>query len=603
MIGIFLHTILAITRRAAAACADGSLFERLHYLWRAWRAVRVIAPSGTFDADWYKRDGTLGGSPRRLIWHYVLRGAQEGRSPSPSFDSARYLRAYPQVGLAGLNPLAHYVAEGRALGLQTYAAPRAALPRQVFSQAAYSAWIAERSRLDSPIAARLLARASGLPPLAVNGAGGDEQDHVLLLPRGVGLADSALLFLRAAIAAAPEADLLYADEDLQAADGTRQTPWFKPDFDPELQSAADLLGPATVFRRPLLARLGWDGRAPDAGGLHGLTARAVALGCHIHHVPRILFHRSRSPSLSPVAAAWPGPKPRVSVIMPTRDHASLLRKAAYGVLQNTDYAPLELLIVDNGSRRRATFRLFAELAADPRVRILAAPGPFNWSALNNRAAAAARGDILVLLNNDVEIVSPAWLGEMAARAAQPAIGAVGAKLLYPNGTIQHAGMTIDAAGCFSHMLRGAPADSPGVFGENRVCHTVAAVTGACLAIRRKLFLEVGGLEPDSLAVTCNDIDLCLRVRHAGYRVVYVPQAVLMHREAASRGHDASAARMARVVAERDYLRRRWGALATHDPYLNANLCLLNGQPALEAPGSDAFETNAHWIETAATVNA
>ncbi len=585
MVGIVLPGILAILRRAAAACADGSLFERLHYLWRAWRAVRIIAPSGTFDADWYARHGTPAGSRRRLIWHYVLRGAHEGRSPSASFDSALYLRAHPQVGLAGLNPLAHYVTKGRALGLQTYEAPRAAMPRQVFSQAAYTAWTVERSRLDAPVAARLHAGASGLPPLDVNGAAGAPADHVLLLPPGVTLADSAVLHLRAAIAAAPDADLLYADEDVLAPDGSRHTPWFKPDFDPEMVRAGDMLGPAAVFRRPLLARLGWRGEVPDATDLRGMTETAAGLGCHIHHVPSILFHRPRAPALSPVSAPLPGQKPLVSIIMPTRDRAALLRKAAHGVLHNTDYPALEVLLVDNGSRKRATFRLFTELAADPRVKILSAPGPFNWSAINNRAAASAQGDILVLLNNDVEIVSPGWLSEMVAHALRPGIGCVGAKLLYPDGTLQHAGMSIDATGCFSHMLRGAPSDAPGLFGEMRVTRSVAAVTGACLAIRRDVFHAVGGLEPDTLAVTCNDIDLCLRVRHAGYRVVYAPQTVLMHREAASRGHDVSAAQMARVLGERDYLRRRWGELATRDPYLNANLCLLNGLPALEAPGA------------------
>jgi GT2 family glycosyltransferase len=577
--------MLAILRRLETACADGSLFERLHYLWRAWRAVRVIAPSGSFDADWYARDGTLAGSPRRLIWHYVLRGAHEGRSPSAAFDTASYLRAHPQVGLAGLNPLAHYLTKGRSLGLRTHPAPRAALPRQVFSQAAYTAWTLERSCLDAPVAARLQAGVRHLPPLAVNDAAAADAAHILLMPDGVTLAETALLHLRAAIAAAPEADLLYADEDFLAPDGSRRAPWFKPDFDPELLRAGDLLGPATVFRRTLLGKLGWDGQVPDATELRRMTDAAAALRCPIHHVPRILFHRSRPPGLSAPAAPLPDPRPLVSIIMPTRDHAALLRKAARGVLQETDYEKLELLIVDNGSSRRATFRLFAELAADPRVRILPAPGRFNWSAINNQAARAAHGDILVLLNNDVEIISPGWLGEIVARAAQPGIGAVGAKLLYPDGSLQHAGMTIDGNGCFSHILRGAPADSAGISGEMLVARTVAAVTGACLAIRRDLFFEVGGLEADRLAVTCNDIDLCLRVRHAGYRVVYTPHAVLVHREAASRGHDVSTAQMARVLGERDYLRRRWGELATRDPYLNPNLCLLNARPALEAPSA------------------
>jgi GT2 family glycosyltransferase len=579
-----LQNLLAILRRAGAACADGSLPERLHYLWRAWLAVRVIAPSGAFDAAWYARDGRIAGSPKCLIWHYVLRGAQEGRSPSSAFDTAQYLRAYPQVGFAQLNPLAHYVTRGRRQGLRAYRAPPAAMPRQPFSQAAYDAWTLERARCVAPMLERLRYSAD-LPPLDVAGRGGSAASHVLLLPPGVTEDGAAVLRLRAAMQADPAADLFYADEDRLSPDGQRSAPWFKPDWDPDLAKAGDLLGPATVFRRSLLAELGWDASVPSSDTLRRLTEAAVMRGARVGHVTAILFHRAHSPTLKRPATPAPARKPLVSIIMPTRDRAKLLRKAARGVLKNTDYGPIELLIVDNDSRQRATHHLFGELATDPRVRILRAPGPFNWSAMNNQAAQAAHGEIFVLLNNDVQITSPHWLSVMVAQAARPEIGAVGAKLLYPNGTLQHAGLTIDSAGCFCHTMRGAPADEPGLFGEMHVTHAVAAVTGACLAIRRDVFFEVGGLEQDVLAVTCNDIDLCLRVRQAGYRVVYAPEAVLVHREAASRGHDVSATQRARVLREREYVRQLWGDLAVHDPYLNANLCLLFGRPALEAPAA------------------
>ncbi len=561
---------------------DGHLTERLGHLWRAWCAVRVIAPSGAFDAAWYASNGRLAGSRTRLIWHYVLRGVQEGRSPSPAFDTAKYLRAYPQVGLAQLNPLAHYLEHGRAVGLEAYEASPGTLPRQPLSQTAYLAWIVERAHIDAPVIERLRSRAD-LPELDVAGARDSGASHILLLPPGVSADSTALLHLRAAMAADPGTDVFYADEDRVAASGERSAPWFKPDWDPDLSQSGDLLGPATVIRRSLLADLGWDGTVPSPQGLRRLNEKAAGRAGRIGHVAGVLFHRAVSPVLLRQITSPPEARPLVSIIMPTRDRAQLLRKAAYGVLQETDYGPIELLILDNGSTQPATRRLLRELATNPRVKILPAPGPFNWSALNNQAADVATGEILVLLNNDVEIIQPGWLAVLVAQALRPEVGAVGAKLLYPNGTLQHAGLTIDPSGCFCHVMRGAAADAPGPFGEMQVTRSVAAVTGACLAIRRAVFLEVGGLEQDTLAVTCNDIDLCLRVRHAGYRVVYAPDAVLIHREAASRGHDASAAQQARVLRERNYLKQHWGAFATQDPYLNANLCLLYGQPALEAP--------------------
>jgi GT2 family glycosyltransferase len=478
--------------------------------------------------------------------------------------------------MAGDNPLAHYVSQGRGQGYATYPAA-AGLPRQPYSPPAYAAWLAEMGRLSAPAPA-------GPSPFAVlRQADPGGTPYLLLVPAGVGLADGAMPALSRYIRAAPDLDLVFADEDRIDEAGRRHSPWFKPGLDPELMLAGDLTGPATLFSRALLQRLGWDGRLPDAEGLRQLGRRAIESGCRAGHCPAVAFHRPGPPRLTQTGFAVPEPHPLVSLIIPTRDRARLLATALVGILAATDYAPLEVLIVDNGSRERATAALFDRLSGDARVRVLRAPGAFNWSALNNRAAREARGEVLVLLNNDVEIISPGWLTELVAQACRPAVGIAGGKLLYPDRTVQHLGMTLDPAGSFCHIMRGAPADAPGFVGELAVTRSVAAVTGACLAIRRDLFFAVGGLEESELAVTSNDIDLCLRVRHAGFRVVLAPECVLVHHEAASRGHDGGPAQLARVRAERDYLRRRWGAMAETDPFLNPNLCLLFDRPALEAP--------------------
>ena len=207
----------------------------------------------------------------------------------------------------------------------------------------------------------------------------------------------------------------------------------------------------------------------------------------------------------------PDPPPLVSVIIPTRDRASLLARSAWGVLARTDYHPLELLIVDNDSREAETAAVLADLAQDARVRVLHHPGGFNFAAINNHAVQEARGEIVVLLNNDVDVIRPDWLGEMVGQALRPDVGAVGAKLLYADGRLQHGGVVLGPGLAATHILRLAERDDPGVNGQLALARSLLCVTGACLAMRRAVFLEVGGLNAERLGIAFNDLDLCLRV--------------------------------------------------------------------------------------------
>lgn len=277
------------------------------------------------------------------------------------------------------------------------------------------------------------------------------------------------------------------------------------------------------------------------------------------------------------------PSPLVTVIVPTRDRARLLARCADGVLRGTDYAPLELLIVDNDSRQSRTAQLLRRLQADRRVRVLAFPGAFNWSAMNNAAVRAARGEVIVLLNNDVEVLEPGWLRHMVSLALRSDTGVVGARLLFPDGTVQHAGITLGPGCVADHVLHHAPGDAPGYQGMLGVTRTVAAVTGACMAMRRAVFDAVGGFEAAHLGVACNDVDFCLRVRARGWRVVCTPLAELRHHEAMSRGPDATAAQLDRVRSERAYLLATWGAAAECDPYLGPNLAAIGGDLVLARP--------------------
>ncbi len=428
------------------------------------------------------------------------------------------------------------------------------------------------------------------------------------------LAENALYEVAAALERWPDTDLIYSDEDKVDARGRRSEPYFKPDWSPEFALGQNLANHLAVFRRAVVEeldglRLGFEG-AQD----WDLVLRLAERGGRVRHVPKVLYHwrqRAGRESFSerdmarcaeaarravaehlartgqsaeaqplPAAPGWlrvrraaPRPPPLVSVIVPTRDRADLLALCADGVLNRTAYAPLELLIVDNGSMESRTAALFETLRADPRVRILSAPGPFNYSALNNRAAAEARGEILVLLNNDVVVRGPAWLEAMVAQAVRPQVGAVGAKLLYPDGRLQHGGVTLGLGeqGIAGHAGLGARPGSPGYNGQLVLAREVSAVTGACLALRREVFEAAGGLDDAELAVAFNDVDLCLKIRALGYSVIWTPLAELEHRESASRGSDAAGAARSRFEAEAEVMRRRWGPLLEADPFANPNI--------------------------------
>ena len=412
----------------------------------------------------------------------------------------------------------------------------------------------------------------------------DPDSLVCWLAPGDQLAPSAFHEAVAAFAAHPGTRLLYTDEDV--IDGSlRRAPRFKPDFSPDAAFASDVIGQLALYRAGLLA-----GINADEQRLPGLAVRAAAAAGGVRHLPAILCHRGADPEIAD-PAAWPrlriplpDPTPTVTAIVPTRDHPALLAACTQGLLKHTTYGPLEVLVVDTGSTDPEALALLAELETDPRVRILHYPGPFNFAALNNAAAREARGDVLVLLNNDTEVLHPDWLGEMVSHAMRPDAGAVGARLLYPDGTIQHAGILLGPDGAATHVGRGAPGNAPGYLGQFACTRDLSAVTGACLAIRAEVWRKVGGMD-ERLAVTWNDIDLCLRVRHAGLRVIWTPFAALLHREGTTRGLEAGdAAREARFREEQAIVRARWGEALNHDPFLNPNLVATeSGRLALAQP--------------------
>ncbi|MDE2579371.1 MAG: glycosyltransferase family 2 protein [Hyphomicrobiales bacterium] len=262
-------------------------------------------------------------------------------------------------------------------------------------------------------------------------------------------------------------------------------------------------------------------------------------------------------------------RPSVSLVIPTRDGLAVLERAVATLFENARWPDKELIIVDNGSQEADTLAYLRALAANPAIKIIREDAPFNFARLNNIGARAARGDILALMNNDIETDDPDWLDAFVALASDPAVGAVGGKLLFPDGTVQHAGVTLGVRGYVAHVGLGRAGDDEG---PNRILATtrrVSAVTGACLFTPRALYQRLGGFD-ENYVIEFNDIDYCLRVGEAGLAVVWAAEPRLLHKESATRGQ--------RPLREQELLDRKrfvrhWGYKLTGDPYYPHNLTL------------------------------
>lgn len=395
---------------------------------------------------------------------------------------------------------------------------------------------------------------------------GENRPWLLPMIAGDRLATGAADAYRAAIAA-ENAALFYADDDLVDGRGLRVQPHFKPDWNSELFRHHDYLTGSAIIR-PDSADL--DAAATQADWAGSLIARAAGQG-PVHHVRRVLHHRaSRRLAALPVTPAQVATNlPPVSIIVPTRNRLDLLRTCVEGVFA-TRYPDIDLIIVDNDSDDPETLAWLAALPPE-RARVLRHPGPFNYSTINNRAVAQARGDLICLLNNDIEVIDPDWLAIMATQAQRPDVGAVGAKLLYPDGRIQHAGVVIGVGNAAGHAHRFVRPQEDGYFRRHNLPQFVMAVTAACLVVARDRFLAVGGLDETNFAVAFNDVDLCLRLNQRGWQSLYEPRATMIHHESVSRGHDRDPVGAARLASEIAALQRLWKTNEIVDPFHHPQL--------------------------------
>lgn len=413
-----------------------------------------------------------------------------------------------------------------------------------------------------------------------------------------------------------EADLLYSDEDKLDGRGQRCDPAFKPAWSPDLLLSCMYTSHFGVYRKAILDEIGGFRKGFDGSQDYDLALRFTERTTRIVHIPKILYHWRQLPgsaavdtSAKPYAydsarralsealhrrsvrgtvegeaapgfyrvrrrIATPG---KVTIVIPTRDRLDLLRGCLEGITSVTEYENYEIVIVDNGSRDPATLEYLSQIPH----RVLRDEGPFNFSRLNNLAVAGADGEHVLLLNDDTRPMASGWLSAMVEQAQRPEVGAVGAKLLYPNGRIQHAGVILGIGGVADHSHRFVQARDCGYFNFPHIIRDYSAVTGACLMIRRDLFLEIGGLDEEHLPVNFNDVDLCLRLREKGFLIVYTPYAVLEHRESASR-------KPAVDPREEAYMMAQWGAIIDRDPYYNPSLSVKDTGFSLDFAKPDSF---------------
>ncbi len=442
-------------------------------------------------------------------------------------------------------------------------------------------------------------------------------DYITLLDHDDLLSEHALLKVVQSINKKPDAAVIYSDEDKVDAEGNRFDPHFKPDWNLDLLLSQNYISHLGVYRAELIHAVGGFREGVEGSQDHDLLLRCVSMlnAGQVVHIPEILYHwraiegstaekpeekgyttaagvkalndfHSQSASGATVESGrlpntyrthWPIPdvQPLVSLIIPTRDGYEVLKRCLDSILEKTTYGNYEILIMNNQSRCAVTLQYLEAISVDKKITVLNWNNPFNYSAINNYGVTKVNGTIIGLLNNDVEVINPDWLNEMVSHACRDDIGCVGAKLYYPNETVQHGGVILGIGGVAGHSHKYFSRNEHGYFSRLELVQNLSAVTGACLLVRKAVFEQVGGLEEENLAVAFNDVDLCLKVREAGYRNLWTPYAELYHHESHTRGQDDTLKKRNRALREVEYMRKRWGTLLDNDPAYNPNLSLVH----------------------------
>lgn len=439
-------------------------------------------------------------------------------------------------------------------------------------------------------------------------------DFIGLLDNDDELTPDALFEVVKALNANQSLGLIYSDEDKKELDGTLTEPHFKSDFNLDLLLSINYISHFTVIRKDLGDRLGWLRPGFEGSQDYDLYLRLIDETKNIHHIPKVLYHWRKVPGST--AARYEDKKyvdkaslkalsnylqrneifgkvqrietrpptfrvkrsilapELVSIIIPFKDKVELLKMCVPSILEKTSYKNYEILLVSNNSTEPETFEYVRLLTkAHPNIRFLEHNVPFNYSEVNNWAVKHAKGPYVLLMNNDIEVISSEWLSAMVEHIQRQEVGAVGAKLYYPNNTIQHAGVMVGLGGVAGHSHKYFPQNNDGYFARVNVIQDLSACTAACLLVKKSVFEEVQGLDDKNLKIAFNDVDFCLKIRKAGYLIVYTPFAELYHHESVSRGQEDTPEKQARFQREVLYMKSKYGDRLLRDPYYNPNLSL------------------------------
>ncbi|SIO59021.1 Glycosyltransferase, GT2 family [Burkholderia sp. GAS332] len=549
----------------------------------------------------------------RWIQTYDLMGDQE-REAIRERIAAMPSQPLISVIMPTYNPKAEWLKEAiESVRMQLYPHWELCIADDLSSDLTTRSILEEYRQKDSRIKVVFREQNGHISAASNSALGVSDGDWIALLDHDDLLPEHALYCVAKAIIANPEASLFYSDEDKIDASGRRYDPYFKCDWNLDLFYSQNMFCHLGVFKRELVEAIGGFRVGLEGSQDYDLVLRCVerAGSKAVRHIPHVLYHwRAHSEStaknvaVKPYAAVageralnehftrqdvvcrveWvgngyrafyglPATLPLVSLIIPTRNGLDLIRRCIESIVDRTTYPNYEILIVDNGSDDPEVLQYFTSLSTDARIRVCRDDRPFNYSALNNQAALQAKGELLGLVNNDIEVISPDWLSEMVRLALQPSVGAVGARLLYPDDRLQHGGIVLGIGGVAGHANKYVRPPYANYFERTALISAFSAVTAACLIVRRSVFQEVKGLNEKDLTVAFNDVDFCLRVAEAGYRNVCTPYAELYHYESATRGYEDDPLKRARFLSEMDYMRKRWGQLLAKDPCYSPNLSL------------------------------